>query len=165
MVVRLLLCGVIVASTTLVSRTYSGRLTGRIDQLKLIERMLAEVQIYLDFSAYTVTEILDRLRANPALSALSFLECSPSPYTAREDIDRAVRGWESLLSEEETEHLRGFFRELGTSGVDGQMELVRLYREQFSAARERLVLASAPKLRLYNALGVLSGVFISVMII
>ncbi len=162
---KLLLCGVLIACTTLIAKGFSDALAARIRELKAILHMLDEIVIFLQYSAYTLEETLTRLSQTKELGTLEFLQRPVSPYTAREEIQSHIAEWDCALSADEQEQLSRFFGEFGTSDTAGQLSLTQMYRTGFARSLEQLTEKSRSSFRLYRSLGVLSGVFLSILLI
>ena len=160
----------LITATSTVGMIMSKQLDMRVKLLQLIRQMLEDISIQLRFKASTVYEILEYLDNNPVYNQLGFL------YTANLNKDsfksfseiwsESIDGWVcSPLKKEDFSLLNSIGSSLGTSDIEGQLSSLELFKEKAKMHFESASSERDKKLKLYRSLGVLSGIFVSVMIV
>lgn len=137
----------------------------RVSQLEEIIRLIKEIEISMGFSRLVLYELFERLRKNGAFSKLEFIdkiEDRGRPFF--EEYREAILKSDLALKQDELELLLSFGKELGTTDANGQAGAAVLYGKMFEG---RFITANADcerKCRLFSSLGVLTGVFISIIL-
>lgn len=158
----------IIMTTSLIGTNFSGALTQRVKRLKNIEIMFDTMATLIKFKAATTGEILSELAKDATFDDLIFIHNARSSY---EDSNPFPQAWKDgvdsdiSLKDDEKQLLFSAGRSLGTSDCDGQLSMLEIYRHNIAGMYERAKEESVNKGRLYRSLGVLTGVFISVMLV
>ncbi len=129
---------------------YKARcLEKRLSTLVKAARMLGEIKIALNYSLMTTEDIITFLETNSSLKQLA----------------EQRNGSISCLSERENQLLADFWAQLGSSDLESQLSSADMYiaelEEDISEIRE----SKEAKCRLYRTMGILSGLFICIMLI
>ncbi len=156
--------------TAMIGNYFSLALNNRHIALKKINYMLDEIAILIRFKSATVYEIIEHLAKDERFSTLDFIhKCHVNIKT---DIPFA-KIWEdaidtsslSYLQKEDISLIKSIGMNLGISDMDGQQSTIMLEKEELSTLIESAKNAYLSKSKLYRTLGILSGAFISIMII
>ncbi|MBP1560490.1 MAG: stage III sporulation protein AB [Oscillospiraceae bacterium] len=159
---------VIIIVTTLTGSYFSYMLKSRVIMLKKLNYMLEEIMTLLRFSSATVYEIRDALCLDPRFSDLDFLQSisSENGVSFQENWCSAVKSCPLAgLKQGDTALLADIGRKLGTSDLDGQTGTLKLQQAELSSLISAAETEHAKKAKLYRSLGVLSGAFISIMLV
>ncbi len=148
----------------------SKQLDMRVKLLQLIRQMLEDISIQLRFKASTVYEILEYLDNNQVYSQLGFLHTANSNKDSFKSFgeiwSESIDGWVcSPLKKEDFSLLNSIGSSLGTSDIEGQLSSLELFKEKAKMYFESAASEHDKKSKLYRSLGVLSGIFVSVMIV
>lgn len=147
---------------------FSAALKNRVITLKRINYMLEEIYIMLKYRSATVYEITDALSRDERFSdfdflrEISFLSGRPFQQSWCESLENHIPFG---MNKSDAELLMSIGKQLGTSDLEGQISTVRLRQAELgtviSAAEEEY----SRKAKLYRSLGVLTGVFIAIMLV
>lgn len=157
----------IVIATSLIGIMSSDKLKQRVKEINLINYMLEEISILIRYKAMTVYEIVENLKGNPVFNQLTFLNNiefnlqMPFKIAWESNID----SMQSALKQSDLKMLKSFGATLGTSDIDGQLSTIAVFKENFSQLEKEAITNYEKKSKLYRSLGVLSGAFISIMLI
>ena len=160
----------IITTTGLTGIIFSKRLTERVEFLSLLKLMLEEISIQIRFQASTLSEILDVLRRDKTLAALDFLSEIKKNYLPYEDFYEAwSRGIEKcrypFLKETDVDFIKGIGFSLGKSDIEGQLGMISIHMGNLGLIIEKAREERDKKGKLYRSLGILSGAFISILLV
>lgn len=168
MILKLIGIMLLICATGYTGMSMSTSLKERIKRLELIRKMLDEIATLIRYRALTVTEIINELVSNSSYGELIFLhkaklEIAPEiPFHCA--WENAVKKDGKLLNEEKSQLISlGNF--LGSSDIEGQISALTIYKDKFNMLIEKASENYASKGKLYRSLGVLSGVFVSILLI
>ncbi|MCH5193491.1 MAG: stage III sporulation protein AB [Oscillospiraceae bacterium] len=159
---------VIISVTSFAGSYFSASLKNRVVMLKKMNYMLEEISILLRCRSATVYEITEALAADERFSDFDFLKKVLS------DRNRPFReSWCEAVSENipggakksDMELLADIGRRLGASDLDGQISTINIWQSELGSAISSAEADYAGKAKLYRSLGVLSGAFISIMLV
>ena len=156
--------------TTLVGITFSKRLNDRVKLLTLMKQMLEELAIQIRFQALTVFELLNSLCRNMQLNELQFLvnvqENNIPGISFNEAWVKGIDEWSNnSLRKEDINFLKNVGSTLGNSDIDGQLSTLELHKENLDRLLESAIAERDKKAKLYRSLGILTGTFISIMLL
>ncbi len=167
MIMKLIGIIAVMLSCTLVGMFFSDKLKARVRELTNINYMFEQISVLIRYKALTVYEIIDALKENEICKTLSFL----TNFRHLEDksfelewID-CINSSESELRLEDKRVLKSFGNVFGTSDIDGQLADIEVFRQNFSELTNKAKEDYDKKSKLYKSLGVISGAFISIMLI
>ncbi len=147
---------------------FSSALKNRVISLKLINYMLEEIYIMIEYRSATVYEIAEALRQDSRFKELGFLkelQFSPERSFQQSWCEAVEKNKPCGLKKKDHELLINIGRKLGTSDIEGQLGAVRHRQAEAEAAVSEAEEEYSQKAKLYRSLGVLTGVFISIMLI
>lgn len=159
---------VIILLTSFGGMYFSSALKNRVITLKRINYMAEEIYVMLRYRSATVYEIAESLSADERFSDFDFLrEISfLSGKSFQQGWCEAVKAHLPCgINKSDTELLMSIGRQLGTSDLDGQISNIRLRQAELGSAISAAEEEYSRKAGLYRSLGVLAGVFISIMLI
>ena len=157
----------IVASSSLVGIMFSDKLKKRVAELNLINYMLEEISVLIRYKALPVYEIIKALKENQMYNSLNFINlinCNmqiPFNKAWEESIDNS----KSELSSNDKKLLKSFGNSLGTSDISGQLASIEVFKVDFKKLEKEATNEYEKKSKLYRSLGILCGMFVSIMLI
>lgn len=136
----------------------SHKLTERVEQLEAFLRFLSAAQTEIRFAALPVEQIVQRHGGELEFLRICAANCSQGGYFsaawgASVDSGTKGRGFRSG----DIDLLRGFGEGFGTSDVEGQLSHCTLYGELVNENLKNAREEKTRKSRLYQVLGVFSG--------
>lgn len=159
---------VIILSASFGGMYFSSALKNRVVTLKRINYMLEEIYVMLRYRSATVYEIAESLSKDERFTEFAFLRdiafSSGKPF--QQSWCEAVENHIPCgINKSDTELLISIGKQLGTSDLDGQMNTIKLRQAEVGTAISAAEDEYSRKAGLYRSLGVLSGVFIAIMLI
>jgi stage III sporulation protein AB len=158
---------VIVLSSSLIGFSCSDKLRKRAKELGMIHHMLDEISILIRYKAMTVYEIIKTLKENQMFNNLplliNFKINEQEPFSV--SWDKQLESMHTDLKEGDIKLLKSFGNSLGTSDIDGQLQTIEVYKNDFKKLEADALSIYDKKARLYRSLGLLCGMFISIMLI
>lgn len=163
----------VVLSCTAMGFLKSLRLNGRLRELTELKRLLGLLEGMIRFGGGTLEEAFEVAadRGSPPYSgfflelAAQMKECGGKTLGQLWQKAMETKLGASGLSEDEKAVLRTLGRDLGFLDREAQLKALALSEEQLEEARERLLEELPAKTKLYNYLGILAGVFITILLI
>lgn len=159
---------VIISVTSFTGCYFSSALKKRMIMLKKLNYMLEEILLLLRYKSATVYEIAETLAGDERFSEFEFLgKIRPeSGISFQQCWCGAVYGSELYgMKKSDIELIADIGKNLGTSDLDGQISAVMLRRSELEAAVASAEEEYSKKAKLYCSLGMLSGAFVSIMLI
>ncbi len=159
--------GLIIGAASLIGISASDKLKSRADELEMIVHMLEETKILIRYKAMTVFDIVQALKENVIINQLDFIKklepAIETPFYI--SWEKSIVNMQSSLKDSDKKLLKSFGRSLGSSDIDGQLSNIEVYKEDFARIKATADNEFQKKSRLYRSLGVLSGMFLSIMLI
>lgn len=156
----------IISASSLFGISCSDKLKRRVSELNLINYMLDEISVLIRYKAMTVYEIINALKQNKMYEKLSFinnLECNIStPFNSA--WDKSIDNMQSELETADKKLLKSFGNSLGTTDILGQLSSIEVFKADFKRLEKEASESYGKKSRLYRSLGLLGGIFISIML-
>ncbi len=168
MIIKLIGMIIITASTTLTGIYASNQLSERKKRIQAMILMIDRISSLIEFRALKTGDILDSISSDKSFEKLAFLKNADDLYknglsfyeawnqAAEEDI---------MTGDEERQQLIMMGSSLGTSNIKGQLSMLKIYRQNMEHIFDTFSEESMNKGKLYRSLGILAGVFISVMLV
>ena len=148
----------------------SAGLSKRLTVLKTVNTMIEEISILIRYKASTVFEIMDTLCKDKRFTELNFISSVRDNCT-----DNIVfsDNWENAVKEFHSQNIKPqdynlintIGQNLGSSDIDGQLSTLALEKEELKALIEEAENDYRNKSKLYRSLGVLTGAFITVLLV
>lgn len=158
----------IIMTTTLIGIRMSLSLSEREKRLRLIILMFDRFSTLIDFQAVHTGEILAQTATDVRFNDLHFLKEAFKMYKNGEIFrnawDKAVNN-DISLGEEEKSILFSVGASIGKSNTAGQLSMLEINRQNIENIYENISRENLNKGKLYRSLGVLTGIFISVMLV
>lgn len=142
----------------------SNKVLSRERCLRAVNSMFDECAVMLNFNACTITELFEHLRQCSELDELKFLRISESDNCQKE-AEMILSSQPYPFTDDEKMCLSTFFRELGSTDIDGQNALIERSRHYFKRRLEQQEAESLKKCKLYKTMGIMTGIFIAVVLI
>lgn len=157
----------IVISTSLFGISKADKLKRRRNELNLISHMLEDFIILIRFKALPLFEIVKQLKSNKLYKdseLFSNIDCSLEKpfYKAWEE---SIDNMHTYLNSNDLRLLKSFGSTLGRSDIEGELSNIEIYKSDFLKLEKSASEECEKKSQLYRSLGVLSGVFISILLI
>lgn len=168
MMLKLIGIMLLVCATGYAGISASTLLKEHITRLELTRKMIDEITILIRHKSLTVTEIVDELISNSIYTELAFLQIVKSEIAPGIPFHtawiNAIKKDSKLLVEEKIE-LISLGNSLGSSDTEGQMSALTIYKDKFNLLIKKANENYDKKGKLYRSLGVLSGVFVAILLI
>lgn len=157
--------------TSMIGNKAADTLKKRMSKLKLIMLMISEIEIMIKYKSATVFEIVSELNKKNCFNELKFLKII---QTLSKNPDRGFdEMWEEAVlsencpeyKEEDLKLICSIGRRLGKSELDGQLSSIAILKAETEKLISEADKIYAEKGKMYRYLGVLSGAFISIIII
>ncbi len=168
MLIKLIGMLIITASTTLTGIYASNQLLERKKRIQVMILMIDRVASLIEFRALKTGDILQTIASDNSFESLGFLKTA---YELHKQGSSFYQSWnQAVLSddtcgEEEKQQLITLGNSLGTSNIKGQLSMLKIYRQNMENIFNTFSQESMNKGKLYRSLGILAGVFISVMLV
>lgn len=159
---------IIIAVTSFAGNYFSANLKIRLINLKKLNYMIDEIMIMLRFKSATVYEITEYLTNNERFSSFDFLgSISPESGVPFQQswCTAVMKNPPDSFKNGDIELLSDIGRKLGTSDLDGQISTLKLQQAELESLIHSAETDYLKKAKLYRSLGVLTGAFISIMLI
>lgn len=159
---------VIISVTSFVGNFFSSALKNRLLNLKKLNYLIDEIIILLRFKSATVYEIVSHLSNDERFGCFLFLRniVPESGVTFRQSWCGAItQNPPDNFSKNDIDLLYDIGKQLGTSDIDGQLSTLNLQQSELQSLILSAETDYLKKAKLYCSLGVLSGAFISIMLI
>lgn len=158
----------IVLCTTFIGLNEAHKLKQKTKEASQVLTLIEQIRIRLNFSASSTSEILNEIKEVRGISSLPFVTKIIEQYDA-EPFDclweREVRFSNLSLSSDDIAMLVSFGQSLGTTDLEGQLELCSIFENRFS---DRLAFYSGEykkRSKLYISLGFFLGLGAAVILI
>lgn len=168
MVIKLIGMIIITASTTLTGIYASNQLSEHKKRIQVMILMIDRIASLIEFRALKTGDILKTIASDKSFESLEFLKTADEyynkGYSFYESWNQAVMSDEKA-GDEEKQQLITLGNSLGTSNIKGQLSMLKIYRQNMENIFNTFSQESMNKGKLYRSLGILAGVFISVMLV
>lgn len=168
MLMKLIGMLIITASTTLTGIYASNQLSQRKKRIQVLILMIDRIASLIEFRALKTGDILKSIASDKSFESLEFLKNADELHQK----DMSFSGaWNQAVSnddtvgDEERQQLIMLGSSLGTSNIKGQLSMLKIYRQNMENIFNTFSQESLNKGKLYRSLGILAGVFISVMLV
>lgn len=159
---------IVISVSSFTGLYFSLSLKNRVVVLKKLNYMLDEIMIMLRYRSATVYEIAETLASDERFAEFEFLS-SIKPDGEKPFRDSWCEAAENCklfgLKKRDTELICDIGKKLGTSDLDGQISVIKLWQAEVMTAISSAESEYASKAKLYRTMGVLTGAFISIMLI
>lgn len=139
----------------------SADLRRRHRELRLLEQMLFDIGTALQYNCSSTAEIVRMLRSGGRMKFFSQLELAD----LRGSLERSEEFRSLAINSAERQIIADVFDSLGSSDLETQLAMIEYNKRRIAAALEECERECRDKCRLYNSLGFLGGIFISILII
>ena len=135
-----------------------------------MKKMLEDISIQIRFQALTVCELLNSLCQNEQFNKLEFLQLTKINLSKSMSFSdawlKSIDEWQNnTLRQEDLNLLKSIGTSLGNSDIEGQLCTIELHKENLDRLITTSIEEREKKGKLYRSLGILSGTFISIMLI
>lgn len=150
---------------------FAAELKKRVEILKEVRLMLAQIKLMVEYNSATVYEIAETLCKDSRLSSLKFLQTLSVSIEKVEEVfseqwENAVNSFRcASLKKEDVRLIASIGCQLGKSGVEGQMSSIKMKEKELEALISDAEGELVRKGKLYRSLGVLSGAFAAVILV
>lgn len=142
------------------------RLSQRVMQLRLLIQLLNDMMNLLRYTLPTVGDLLLTLAAQPCYQTLFFLTDAAETPSHAPFPDCWQRALElHPLPQEEQTILLQVGNTLGSTDLDGQLSALSLCREQLQSLLLRAEAGQQSRSTLYRSMGLLTGLFLVILLI
>ena len=163
----------ILTSTTVWGVKKASECKERLEHMKCLEQIFILIQSEIRYSRTHMGELfyeIGRKMSEPYQAWLMDMHKKLNTYTGEtfEDIwkESICENLDQLsLAKEDLEELKNIGKQMGISDVNAQIRLIDLYLEQLGRSMQEVHEQIQTKVRLYHCIGVMSGLFIIVLLI
>lgn len=148
----------------------SAGLRKRLSLLKAVNAMLEEISILIRYKASTVFEIIEELSKDKRFTELGFIlevreHCSEqSSFSLK--WENAVMSYNfGSIKPQDLLLINSIGQNLGSSDIEGQLSTLALEREELKTLLADAESDLKNKSKLYSSLGILTGAFITVLLV
>ena len=162
----------VVGATSIWGMAEASRVRKQLEHMKYLQRIISLIQSEIRYSRSFLGEIfwnIGHQAKEPFKSWLLEMSEQVNAYTGecfeeiwKEGIQRNLKVLE--LPKRETEALESLGNQLGYADVQVQMKLLDLYQEHLERTIREVHEQVRTKVRLYHCLGVMSGLFVTVLL-
>lgn len=151
--------------TAALSGNYAARRLEQRDQrLQCLEQLCGAMCSELRYLLPTVQELLHALSAREEFASLTFLQRAAQGGAYPEAWQAAIAS-DVNLSEAERSILQTVGATLGSMDLDGQLAALTLCKERFAALHTAAASELKTRGRLYRSMGVLTGIFLVILLL
>lgn len=148
----------------------SAGLKKRLSLLKAVNAMLEEISILIRYKAATVFEIVEELNRDKRFAELGFI---PEVKEHCEDQSSFSLKWENAvmsynfgsIKPQDLLLINSIGQNLGSSDIEGQLSTLALEKEELKTLLADAESDLKNKSKLYSSLGILTGAFITVLLV
>ncbi len=168
MLIKIIGMTLIISAGSLTGTAMSSSLTEHEKRLKLIVLLLNRFSTLINFQALHTGEILENVADDRTFEKLNFIKTA---YMLYEKGEKFRDAWEIAikndinLAEGEKNELLSVGVALGKSNIKGQLSMLEIHIQNINNIYNNISKENANKCKLYRSLGVLAGIFISVMLV
>lgn len=139
----------------------SNALRERLRQLKQLQKAFCDISIALQYGSATTSEIISMLSRGGKLAFFSELDPLDLPNSLKNS-----ESFEALsINAEERAIVCDVFSQLGCTDLATQLSMIEFAKARLSSAIAACEEECGKKCRLYDTLGFLGGIFVSLLII
>ena len=139
----------------------SSELKCRRRELEALRQMLFDIGAALQYNCASTAEIVRMLKAGGRMKFFSQLDYTDLAGT----LMRSSEYRSLYINDPERQIIADVFENLGSSDIETQIAMIEFGEHRLDAAIDACEKECAEKCRLYNSLGFLGGIFISLLII
>lgn len=149
----------------------SARVRERVRETEKFVRLFTVIQTQIEYALTPTGELLEKLSASTEFQDFSFIQLVKERFTAGESLEKAwnaaLQKYEetSALQTKEKEFISAFSESFGSTDKSGQSANCAYFIAQLKTQAEELHKNAQSKTRLYRAMGVLSGVFLMILLL
>lgn len=149
----------------------SARVRDRVRETEKFVRLLTVIQTQIEYALTPTGELLEKLSESTEFQDFRFIQIVKERFAAGEALEKA---WNSALQtyatcsalqSREKELISAFSESFGSTDKYGQSANCAFFITQLKMQTEELRKAAQTKTRLYRALGILSGVFLMILLL
>lgn len=158
----------IVLCSTFIGLNEAGKLRRRARESAEIVTLIQQIKIRLNYSVSSTIEILRELSGYEEIYCLPFIQNVVASYETEEfDAlwDREVRFANLCVSRDDVAMLVAFGQSLGTTDLEGQLELCNIFENRFAERSAFYQSEYKKRSRLYISLGFFLGLGVAVILL
>ena len=140
-------------------------LRNRVNYLRLIRRLLTAICAELRGNLPLIPDLLHSLAADPAYHSLHFLQDAAADAAQFPDCWQHALAKDSAPDSDARRVLETVGQTLGSTTLEGQLDALHLCDERLQNLLHDAEQTAAQKGQLYRSLGVLSGIFLVILIL
>ncbi len=140
-------------------------LRNRVQYLRLLRQLLTAICTELRGNLPLIPDLLHTLAANPAYRSLHFLRCAAADAAQFPDCWQRALADDPAPDADTRRILETVGQTLGSTTLSGQLDTLHLCDERLQHLLHDAEQSAAQKGQLYRSLGILSGIFLVILII
>lgn len=149
----------------------SVRVHDRVRETEKFVRLFTVIQTQIEYALTPTGELLEKLSASTEFQDFSFIQLVKEQFIAGESLEKAWNtalqkyAANSALQAKEMELISAFSESFGSTDKFGQSANCAYFIAQLKMQAEELQKDVHTKSRLYRAVGILSGVFLMILLL
>ena len=150
----------------LIGNYFSGILKRRTEIFRQTRVMLDKMTTLIKYRSYSVFELCDEIKNDDTLSELSFVSIEKEDGIPFSQLWRkSIEKWNVPIKNNERDVYLNLGKSLGTTDKEGQISSLLLFDIEFEKLLSCAEKEYSEKSRLFRTLGILSGAFVSIILI
>lgn len=149
----------------------SARVRNRVRETEKFVRLLTAIQVQIEYALTPTENLLQKLSESAEFQDFSFIHFVKDEFRMGKSLEAAwncalqkyVNG--SALQRREQELISAFSEAFGTTDKNGQSANCAFFITQLEMQAEELRKSAQGKSRLYCAIGILSGIFLAILLL
>lgn len=160
---EILIFGLFTVCGALTGCYFSSRLTKRCDTLQSMLNMISQMQIFIRYNRYRLSEILKRVeREHCDFVTDRLVKTADSGQALDDEWHKCVSSLE-CIADNDAEVLNTLGEGIGKSDTDGQLAILELAEKRLNTCLEQAESERLSKGRLFRTLGILLGAAVGIV--
>ncbi len=145
---------------------FSGVLKRRVEIFRQTRVMIDKMSTLIKYRSYSVYELCNEIKNDDTLYEISFISFSDTNKVPFSELwIESVKKWNVPIKNKERNIYFDIGKMLGTTDKEGQISSLMLFDEEIEKMLSDAEREDSEKSKLIKMLGVLSGAFVSIMLI
>lgn len=145
---------------------FSGILRRRVEIFRQTRMMIDKISTLIKYRSYNVFELCDEIKKDDSLYEMTFVSFSDVNGIPFSELwNESVKKWNVPIKNNERNIYSEIGKTLGTTDTEGQISSLMLFDAEIKKILSDAEKEYSEKSKLIKMLGVLSGAFVSIMIV
>ena len=145
---------------------FSGILKRRVEIFRQTRLMIDKISTLIKYRSYNVFELCDEIKNDDILYEMTFISFSDTSGIPFSELwNNSIKKWNVPIKNSEKNIYLEIGKTLGTTDIEGQISSLMLFDAEVDKMLSDAEKEYSEKSKLLKMLGVLSGAFVSIMLI